>query len=316
MDSGFNIVFRGDWSNEQLSDMGMNVSDSFNPYFQMQNNFADQSLHNNLAAEYTDINGVQSIYYVTSLDLKRDKIYHEDPTQEVQRVFHVKISGDETIQADKVKFGRFVFEGMDESTIYLHRDAFFKRNYNSLKQNGIVPLLDPIEHSPSFSSRGGGVFNYRGYSAEQIFPKASDLIKPEWSGKLYEITDVRTEIPDQTFLQRRYFFSISIRQYRDDHRDVSQNTRIDGFNTDGFIEDKFDRSTDFDVAPNIEAVAIPTDMTSAKNYWKDEHVDEDGNTSYIIENKDSVLYRPPQVPVDHKNITDHPRYRPRPFGNA
>src|ERR1019366_1405915 len=67
MDESGKLFFKGTWSAEQLAEMNMKISDTFNPYFQMQNKFADQSTINNVSAEYSDKSGVQSIYYVTSL---------------------------------------------------------------------------------------------------------------------------------------------------------------------------------------------------------------------------------------------------------
>lgn len=292
MNSEFGMYFKGNWSMEQLAEMGINSRESFNPYNQMHNKFADQVLHDNLAGEYVDVNGVQSIYYVASLDTKRDPIYREDPTQTMERVFHIKIAGDETIAADKVKFGRFVFEGMDEINVYVHRMTFFKMNYINLQQHNIAPKLDPRDHNPIISERDGTGFNYMGYTKEQIFPKASDLIKPEWAGKMYELTDVSTEIPDQTFLQRRYFFRITMRQYADDHRDFNRDVANSGFNTSGFIEDKFDRYTDLNVSPNIQGhldsngntVPIPVESPKDLNgmhqrYWgniRNSNVDSEG----------------------------------------
>jgi len=302
MNSDFGMYFKGNWSAEQLAEMGINVKDSFNPYNQMHNRFADQVLHDNISGEYADVNGVQCIYYIASLDTKRDPIYHEDPTQTMERVFHIKMVGDETIAADKVKFGRFVFEGMDEINVYIHRMTFFKRNYINLQQNNIAPELDPRDHNPIISEREGTGFNYMGYTKAQIFPKASDLLKPEWSGKMYELTDVSTEIPDQTFLQRRYFFRLTLRQYADDHRDVSPNVANSGFNTDGFIEDKFDRYTDLNVSPNIQGtydangnvipipVESPDDLSgSHQRYW--------GNIRNYNKNAAGELVDQNQTPV-------------------
>lgn len=309
------LYFKGNWSAEQLAEMGINTREIFNPYNQMQNKFADQVSHDNLCGEYVDVNGVQCVYYSASLDVDRDPVYREDPTQKMERVFHIKMVGDETIAADKIKFGRFVFEGMDEINVFIHRRTFFEMNYNSLQNYGIEPLLDPRDHNPIISERGGAEFNYKGYSKSQIFPKASDLIKPDWSNLLYEITDIRTEIPDQTFLQRKYFFGVTMRQYRDDHRDISDNVEIDGFNTSGFIGNKFDRYTDLNVAEQIQNQPISDSDDLTNRHWGSP------NHSYgvhegSISKKDSVTYRPDDVPDNVKNISDSKRFRPSPFGRA
>lgn len=320
MNSNMALYFKGNWSAEQLAEMGINTRDAFNPYNQMQNRFADQVTHDNLAGEYTDVNGVQSIYYVSSLDTKRDPIYHEDPTQVMERVFHIKMVGDETIAADKIKFGRFVFEGMDEINVFIHRATFFEMNYVSLQNYGIAPLLDPLNHNPIISERGGAQFNYKGYSKAQIFPKATDLIKPDWNNLLYEITDVRIEIPDQSFLQRKYFFGITLRQYRDDHRDIADTVENNGFNTEGVINNKFDRYTDLDIAGNIQNEPIPDDNSvesddNTRRYWGNpEH--PYGVHEGSISKKDTVTYRPETIPDGTKNISDNKRFRPAPFGRA
>ena len=315
MSTNMALYFKGNWSAEQLAEMGITQRDAFNPYNQMQNNFADQVTHDNLAGEYTDVNGVQCIYYVASLDTERDPVYHEDTTQTMERVFHIKMIGDETIAADKVKFGRFVFEGMDEINVFIHRGTFFEMNYASLQRYGVTPALNPQNHNPIISERGEAQFNYKGYSKAQIFPKASDLLKPDWNNLMYEITDVRVEIPDQSFMQRKYFFGITLRQYRDDHRDVSTEVENNGFNTEGFIEDKFDRYTELDVSPNIQGESIPIDDSEHQRYWgspKNNYGTHEGS----ISKKDSITYRPDGVVEGTKNISDSNKFRPSPFGKA
>ena len=330
-----NLFFVGNWSNQQLAEMGLEkISDHFNPAFRLQNKFADQSLHDKLSDEQTNMFGVQCIYYVSSLDTNRDKIYHEDPTQTVERSFHISVNGEESVPADKVKFGKFFMEGLDEFPVYIHRTSFYKRNYISLKQEGIEPELDPRNHDPIYYARNDKDFNYMGYSAGQMFPKASDLIKTEWSGKLYEITDVAQEISDQSFLERHYFFKITLRQYRGDHRDVSNDVIDSGFNTDGFIFNKFDRFTDADVSETTstsnseqglqnggaldkliqDGDSVREDAENpANNFWKNPNNKEE---VLFTRTKDDVLYRPDSVPKEQKGVSDHKRYRPNIYGNA
>jgi hypothetical protein len=313
MESSLNLYFKGNWSDEQLAEMGMSVKDTFNPYHQMHTHYADQVTHDNISGEYSNTNGVKCVYYVASLDTTRDPIYHEDPTQTMERVFHISITGDETIPAEKVKFGRFVIEGMDSITVFVHRMTFFERNYYNLKQYGIVPELDPRDHNPIISERGGAQFNYKGYSRAQIFPKASDLIKPEWNRYLYEITDINTELPEFSFKQRKYFFGVTLRQYRDDHRDVSTEVAGNGFNTNGYIEDKFDRYTDLNETEVIQNAPQADEDTN--RYWGNPE-NQYGVHEGSIHKKDTVTYRPERVPESAKNISDSKRFRPSPFGRA
>jgi hypothetical protein len=308
-----NILFMDDneWafyvnrkSQEELSDINNEVKDHFNPAFAMHNKFADQSLYNNLTAQYMNgQGGTQCIYYVTSLSKTKKPVFVGNQTQNVIRSFHVKISGDAVITPEMIKFAKAGISGLDQTRVVIHREVFFKHNVRNLKENGIAPLLDPKKHNPWISQRGYTEFNYEGYSAEQLFPKAGDLIKQEWSDTLYLVESVNTKVNDLTFLQKNYFFSLNISEYHDDHKDVTNDAKLESTNTGDFIQEKFDQEHTLDVGPIVDNGPVTNpDYADTSKFWKD------------LNTKDDVLYRPPEVVPEEKNISNSKKYGQSPFG--
>lgn len=289
-------------SQEELADINNNVSDTFNPAFMLHNKFADQSLYNNLSAQYLEQNGVQVIYYVTTLSKTKKAPYIGNQTQHVARSFHTKISGDTVIQPEMIKFAKFGATGLDQNTVSIHREVFFKHNLRNLKENGIAPLLDPTKHNPWISQRGYEEFNYQGYSAEQIFPKSGDLLKPEWIETLYVVDGVNPISNDMAFMQRNYYFKLTIREYHDDHKNVQDDAKLESTNTSNYISGKFDQENTLDVGPLVDNGAVTNpDYADTSLFWKD------------INTKDDVLYRPEEVLPEEKNISNSKKYGKRPF---
>lgn len=287
---------------EELADINNSVRDTFNPSFMLHNKFADQSLYNNLSAQYIEQNGVQCIYYVSTLSKTKKPVFIGNQTQHIVRSFHMKVSGDSIIQPELIKMSRFGATGLDQTSMVIHQEVFFKHNMRNLKENGIAPTMDPNKHNPWISQRGYADFNYRGYSAEQIFPKAGDLIKPEWIETLYVIDSVNTKISDQSFLQRSYYFKLSIREYHDDHRNVSDDVKIESTNTEGYVQNKFDQDIVLDVGPVIDNGPVDNpEYKDTTKFWND------------LNNKDDVLYRPDTVLPEVKNISNSSRYGKKPF---
>lgn len=285
---------------EVLADEHNNITDSFNPYFQLHNKFANQSHYNNIARQYVEQKGAQAIYYVTTLKTTKKPVYVGNQVQDIIRVFHTKVCGDTVVQPELMKLSRFGALSLDETSVIVHKDMFFIHNMRNLKENGIAPELDPNKHNPWISQRGYADFNYHGYSAQQIFPKAGDLIKPEWIEELYVITDVNEKIPELSFSLRSYYFKFGLKGYKDDHKEVATDVRSDSMNTNDYVQQKFDQTNTLEVGSVVNnGPVIPTDNTDL--FFKK------------LDNKDDVLFRPEEVPPEAKNITNHPKYGKKPF---
>ena len=291
-------------SQEELSNINSNVRDYFNPAFAMHNKYASQNLYNNLSAQFINgQGGIQCIYYVSSLDTTKKPVFIGNQTQNIERIFHIKIAGDATVMPELVKFSKLGITGLDQTKVVLHREMFFKHNLRNLKENGIKPELNPAKHNPWISQRGYADFNYEGYSAKQMFPKAGDLFKQEFSDVLYYVDSVNTEMPDMSFLQRKYYFLLSISEYHDDHRDVSNDATSESTNTGKFINEKFDQDHTLDDGKLVNNGPIDNpDYADTSMFWKE------------LNNKDDVLYRPPEVTPDEKNISNSKKYGQSPFG--
>lgn len=288
---------------EILANQYNNITDSFNPYFQTHNKFANQSLYNNLARQYVEQKGAQMIYYVTNISTRKKTPFIGTQTQDVLRSFHVKVVGDTVVQPELMKFSKFGSLGLDETSVIIHKDMFFIHNLRNLRENGIEPEMDPTKHNPWISQRGYSDFNYHGYSAKQIFPKAGDLIKPEWIEELYVLVDVNEKIPELSFSLRGYYFKLGLKAYKDDHRNITQDANIESMNTNNYISEKFDQGNSVEVGTTVNNGPIENpEYDGTDMFWKK------------LDTKDDVLFRPEQVPPETKNISNHPKYGQRPFG--
>lgn len=291
-------------SQEVLADEYNNITDSFNPYFQLHNKFANQSHYNNIARQYVEQKGAQAIYYITTLKTAKKPVFIGNQIQDVVRVFHTKVCGDTVVQPELMKLSKFGPLSLDETSVIIHKDMFFIHNLRNLRENGIEPDFDPAKHNPWVAQRGYSDFNYHGYSAAQIFPKAGDLMKPEWVEELYVITDVNEKIPELSFSLRGYYFKLGLKAYKDDHRNISPDVKTDSMNTGGYIQQKFDQGNSVEVGSTVN------DGPIANNDYN--------NTDLFfnkIDNKDDILFRPEEVPDGTKNITNHPKYGKKPFAN-
>lgn len=287
---------------EVLADQYNNITDSFNPYFQTHNKYANQSHYNNIARQYVEQKGAQAIYYVTNLSTTKKPVFVGNQIQGIARTFHTKVCGDTVVQPELMKLSKFGPLSLDETSVIIHKDMFFIHNLRNLKENGILPELDPNKHNPWISQRGYSDFNYRGYSAKQIFPKAGDLLKPEWIEELYVITDVNEKIPELSFSLRSYYFKFGLKGYKDDHRSISDDAKIDSMNTSDYIQGKFDQGNSVEVGTTVENGPVTNpEYDNTDLFWKK------------IENKDDVLFRPEEVPPEAKNITNHKKYGQKPF---
>lgn len=290
-------------SQEVLSNQYNNITDSFNPYFQIHNKFANQSNYNNIARQFVEQKGTQAIYYVTTLSLTKKPVFIGNQVQHVSRTFHTKIVGDSVVQPELMKLSKFSAISLDETSVIVHKDMFFIHNLRNLRENGVEPEMDPNKHNPWVSQRGYADFNYQGYSAKQIFPKAGDLLKPEWIEELYVITDVNEKIPELSFSLRSYYFKFGLKGYKDDHKNVLPDAANDSMNTKDYIQEKFDQGNSVEVGTTINNGPINNpEFENTDLFWKK------------IDNKDDVLFRPEQVPPEVKNISNHPKYGQRPFG--
>ena len=120
---------------------------------------------------------------IRSYDTKADPLFHEDNSRNIDRIFDVRATITFTPQNEL--YARFGIQYTAKTEVLMHMGLFLEWNYRSLREHGVKPLCstDPKDHNPIWWQRGYEKFNYYGYTAAQIFPKAGDLLKAEYDNR-------------------------------------------------------------------------------------------------------------------------------------
>jgi len=251
-------------------------------YFRRHNGFKDQERHNRVSRNFTLRQGTFVKYYATSFDPMSDPLYHEDNNREVQRYFDVPMIL--TFQPENEIYNRFGIQHLDEFEVHVHMSLFMELQFASLRRAGILPACDPNEHNPIWSQRGYEGFRYYGYSAQQIFPKAGDLMKIEAFDTLYEIESVKDAAPDHQHRWRKYWWKLFLKDAMDNGKKVSTDVLNDP-EQEGFINDLLGAQSGSGlVDPLGNSIKWPFDASCT-----------------VDQLKKDVLFRPPEV---DKSVTD------------
>ena len=158
----------------------------------------------------------------------------------------------------------------------------------------IFPQLDPNDHNPILYQRGYEQFNYHGYAACQIWPKVGDLIKLEAYDKLYQVESVTDADASMQHRYRKYFWKVSMKEYRDDSKSISTDVAENPINQN-FINDMFGNAGVFTEENEGQTLTgSQFDTTGA--------IDE--------EKLNDVIQRPTQVPEEVEDPTQDSRFFP------
>lgn len=263
-------------------------------YYRNENAFRDHERYNIMAAAQIKRQGTQFKYYTTTYDTKADPLFHEDNSRSIDRMFDIRATITFTPQNEL--YARFGIQYTAKTEVLLHMGLFLEWNYRSLREHGVKPLCstDPKAHNPIWWQRGYEKFNYYGYTAAQIFPKAGDLLKVEYDNKLYSITSITDEVPEHEYRWRKYFWKLFLEVAIDDGKKVSEDV-INDPNQEHFIDQLLGRNT-------LGSSTNPDDPNAAKpesGYSLDV-------SSTIDELKKDVLFRPPEVDKCVDDITNDP----------
>lgn len=278
------IADNPDWSTPPLR--------GFTHYFPKHNDFRDQELYDRVVRDVFDRKAMAANFYTTTYDPSGDPLWHEDNNRTIDRVFEIRIAME--LQPENEIYGKWGIIGLDTLDAHVQISTFLQLNYQSLIEHGLGPSLSTSDHNPILYQRGYTDFNYHGFAASQIFPKAGDLIKLESYDKLYQIESITNADPQYQHRERKYFWKLSMQEFRDDAKTVSDDVKENPLNKN-FINDLFGEAGVFDensFGQDVEGSQLDTSGA----------VDE--------EKKNDVLYRPKQVPEDVDNISEDPRSHP------
>lgn len=261
-------------------------------YFRAENAFRDHERYNIISRAQMIRQGTRFKYYTTTYDTKADPLFHEDNSRNIDRMFDTRAQITFTPQNEL--YARFGIQYTAKTEVIMHMGLFLENNYRSLREHGVKPLCDPSMHNPIWWQRGYEKFYYYGYTAAQIFPKAGDLVKPEYNNILYSITSITDEIPEFEYKWHKYFWKLFLEVAIDDGKKVSDEVKNDP-NQEHFIDMLLGRNT----------LGASDDGTDTNKTNPESGYSLDVSTS-IDELKKDVLFRPPEVRKCVDDITNDP----------
>lgn len=261
-------------------------------YYRNENAFRDHERYNIISRAQVNRQGTRFKYYTTTYNTQADPIFHEDNSRNIDRMFDMRAQITFTPQNEL--YARFGIQYTAKTEVIVHMGLFLENNYRSLREHGVKPLCDPTQHNPIWWQRGYEKFIYYGYTAAQIFPKAGDLLKPEYDNKLYSITSITDEIPEFEYKWHKYFWKLYLEVAIDDGKKVSDEVKNDP-NQEHFIDMLLGRNT----LGNSTDVTDPNAKPETSGYSLD-------ISNQIDEVKKDVLFRPPEVDKCVEDVTNDP----------
>lgn len=261
-------------------------------HFRQHNSFRDQNRYDvMIKAVMKRQAGTKFAYYTTTFDVSSDPLHKEDNNRTIDRYFEIPALVGFNPQNELYK--RFGLQYTAKQEIYLHMPLFLERNYASLRREGIVPKCDPKEHNPIWWQRGYEEFRYFGYTADQIFPKAGDKLKPLYDNKLYNVSSVTDEIPEYEYKWRKYFWKLYLEVALDNGMQVSESVKNDPEQRH-FIDNLLGLNN---LPSGATGEQQATSITPGYAFDVSDIVDE---------MKKDVLFHPPEVKKCVKNVTQDP----------
>lgn len=265
-------------------------------YFRAENAFRDHERYNIISRAQVNRQGTRFKYYTTTMNATSDKLFHEDNNRMIDRMFDMRAQI--TFNPQNELYARFGIQYTAKTEVIIHMGLFLENNYRSLREHGVQPLCSPDTHNPIWYQRGYEKFCYYGYTAAQIFPKAGDLIKPEYNNILYTINSITDEIPEFEYKWHKYFWKLYLDVAIDDGKKISDEV-INDPNQEHFIDMLLGRNT----------LGKTTDPEDA-NVKKAENGYAFDVSNTIDELKKDVLFRPPEVDDCVEDISGDPSDHP------
>lgn len=272
-----------------------NWSHGYTFFNRRHNAIKDQMRYEIATKSFVKDHGTFYKYYTTTFDTSANPLTKEDNVRNIDRVFDLPVQPGFNPQNEVYK--RFGIQYTDKIEIYIHMALFLERNYQSLREAGIPPECDPEKHDPEWSQRGYSTFNYHGYSAAQIFPKSGDLMKLEYNNILYQVASITDEIPEYEYMWHKFWWKAYLEVATDNGQTVSQDV-INSPVNEHFIDNLFGSTVLNDTSSGSPVIS---DSTGTGNPMV---IDKDA----LIEFKQDVLFRPPEVDECVKDVTNDANY--------
>lgn len=249
---------------------------------------AEAALMSELTSEAYNNFGFEVLYYIKNIDTKIDRLYGEDPLENVERRFKLQMYTDSIPTMQK----SYDLQGM----IY----------------NELITCQCTIQHFYEASQ-----LSYPGlediYEAE--VPRIGDIVYIEYSDTYYEVVNVKQFADNTTFLSTPMTYTFILRVWCNNHEDVDVDNinpdKMEEFNeyaslgetfnidlkdtedhntayveadktkTDGIIKDGSDMlATNEDIKRDIDIHDEPKDNVKTHSVYKDSEIKEENPEYY------------------------------------
>lgn len=267
-------------------------------HYRRHNAFLDQERYDRMSADFVKRQGVFIKYYTSTMDVDSNSLFKEDNLRTIDREFDFQVLVE--FQPQQELYDRFGISFSDKMELQVHMMYFLEMNYQSLREAGIKPNCPPTEHNPIWYQRGYEDFRYYGYTAQQIFPKAGDMLKFEFNNILYQVTKVNDEQPNYEYKQRKYWWKLFIDTAVDSGQEVSEDV-LQKPEQESFINNLLGKTT-------LNKIDLDTGSDASNSVTKGQY--EFAVNATVDELKKDVLFRPPEVPDCVEDITKSPAYQP------
>lgn len=228
---------------------------------------AEAALVSSLTSEAYGNFGFQVQYYVKDIKTNIDRLYGEDPIENVKRRFVLQMYTDQIPSLQK----QYELQGMIYTEI-LTCQCTIQHFYEAsqLSYPGLEPTYEPIE------------------------PKIGDVIYMEYSDLYYEIVNVKAFADGSTFLSTPITWTFSLRVWRNNHDDVdlyNENPdQMEDFREYNELAETFNLDIKEDnEPPRISEVSTESDILSVNDDIKHD-VDENNQPQDNVASH--VLYKP------------------------
>lgn len=167
-------------------------------YFDSKNNdcyAAEAALMSSLTSEAYSNFGLEVQYYIKNVDLKHDRLYGEDPLENIVRRFTLKMYADSLPSLQKT----YTLNGLDYQEI--------------------LTCQCTIQHFMEASRLEYNTFEQK---YDIAVPKIGDIVYIEYSDLYYEVINVKTFADGTTFLSSPITYTFTLRVWKNTHEFVDE----------------------------------------------------------------------------------------------
>lgn len=256
MSTDFNTEFTRIWSSSSCSISGWdwNESVAFDSTDSASCYSNEADLISSLTSEAYSTYGFEVDYMIKQVSTKRDKIFGEDPLENIVRRFRLDVYAEELPKMSK----SYQLQGM------LYEE--------------LVTIYATIAHFSEASQ-----YNYsRSECKYEIYtPKVGDLMYFKYSDKYYEIINVKKYADDSTFLSSPITYTFILKIWKNDHVDVGLG---DGADTEDSMPIKTytSLSETLDIDNSISTVESNSDVLAINDFVEGLKTKDPWNSSGIM----------------------------------